>query len=202
MAAFRYDFADTPFGDALVVFSVEGIVSFELAEGLHRGSEWALEAVARRLHETPAPDPGAAAALDDLLASYFDGAPVRFDEQVPLDWRMAQGFSRAALQAVCEIPWAETASYGEVAIRAGSPGAARAVGTACRNTPFSILVPVHRVVRADGSPGQYGAHPERKRYLLDLEADAAGRTMRPGGIARHDAAVPRDAPSRVVRPDV
>ncbi|WP_244632051.1 MULTISPECIES: methylated-DNA--[protein]-cysteine S-methyltransferase [unclassified Microbacterium] len=52
----------------------------------------------------------------------------------------------------------------------GSPGAARAVGTACRLTPFSIVVPVHRVVRSDGSVGHYGAHPERKRFLLDLEA--------------------------------
>jgi methylated-DNA-[protein]-cysteine S-methyltransferase len=172
---FRYDFTDTPFGDALAVFSDEGVVAFDLPEGMHRDAPWAIEALARRLHAVPEPDPGAAAELDVLLQAYFDGEPVRFDHELVLDWQLVEGFTRAALQAVCEIPWGESASYGEVAAHAGSPGAARAVGTACRNTPFSIIVPVHRVVRADGSAGHYGAHPERKRYLLDLEAEAAGR---------------------------
>jgi len=182
---YRYDFADTPFGDALCVFSDEGLVAFDLPEGMHRDSPWALEATARMLHAVPEPDPGASAEIDELLHAYFSGEPIRFDQELALDWRLANGFTRSALQSVCEIPWGESASYGEVAAMAGSPGAARAVGTACRNTPFSIVVPVHRVVRADGSPGEYGAHPERKRYLLDLEADAATRApavhdVRPG----------------------
>ncbi|MDQ1131188.1 methylated-DNA--[protein]-cysteine S-methyltransferase [Microbacterium sp. SORGH_AS_0888] len=82
------------------------------------------------------------------------------------------GFTRAALQAVRTIPYGQTASYAEVAALAGSPGAHRAVGSACAKTPFSIVVPAHRVVRADGSIGEYGGHPEVKRYLLDLEAGA------------------------------
>jgi len=53
---------------------------------------------------------------------------------------------------------------------ADAPRAARAVGTACASSPFSIVVPVHRVVRADGSIGEYGGHPEVKEYLLDLES--------------------------------
>lgn len=181
---FRYDFADTPFGDALVVFSDEGVLTFDLPDGLHRDAPWAVEAMARRLHAVPEPDPGAAGDVDALLQAYFAGEPVRFERELRLDWRLAEGFTRSALQAVCEIPWGEAASYGEVAALAGSPGAARAVGTACRNSPFSIIVPVHRVVRADGSAGNYGAHPERKRYLLDLEAEAAARrtpsVVRPG----------------------
>ena len=56
-----------------------------------------------------------------------------------------------------------------MAILAGHPRAARAVGTACATTPLSIVVPVHRVVRADGSLGEYGGRPELKRRLLDLE---------------------------------
>ncbi|MBS1699712.1 MAG: methylated-DNA--[protein]-cysteine S-methyltransferase [Actinobacteria bacterium] len=180
--SYRYDFADTPFGDALLVFSEVGLVAFDLPEGMHRGSPWALEATARRLHALPERDPGAGAEVDALLRAYFDGEPIRFDQELTLDWRLAHGFTRAALQAVCEIPWGETASYGEVAALAGSPGAARAVGTACRSTPFSIVVPVHRVVRADGSPGQYGAHPERKHYLLDHEADAAAHRPSRDGV--------------------
>lgn len=170
---FRYDFVPTPLGDALVVFSDEGIVSFDLSEGTDPTVPWLLEGVARRLLSVPEPDPGAADELAHLVAAYFDGEPVRFDEHLPLDWRLVDGFPRDALQTIAAIPWAQTLSYGEVAVLAGSPGAARAVGTACRLTPFSLIVPVHRVVRADGSAGHYGAHPEHKRFLIDLEAQSA-----------------------------
>ncbi|MFT4259224.1 methylated-DNA--[protein]-cysteine S-methyltransferase [Microbacterium sp.] len=167
---YRYDFAPTPFGDALAVFSDEGIVSFDLSEAEDPTVPWLLENVSARLGARVDPDPGAADELAHLLDEYFEGAEVRFDEHLRFDWSLAEGFTLKALQSIQTIPWGETLSYGEVAVLAGHPGAARAVGTACRMTPFSIIVPVHRVVRSDGSPGQYGAHPERKRYLLDLEA--------------------------------
>ncbi|OSP05241.1 MULTISPECIES: methylated-DNA--[protein]-cysteine S-methyltransferase [Microbacterium] len=167
---FRYDFAPTPFGDALAVFSDEGIVRFDLSESADPQVPWLLESVSRQLGAVPEPDPGAADELVPLLDAYFDGDPVRFDEHLRLDWRLVEGFHRAALHTVCDIPWGQTLSYGEVAVLAGHPGAARAVGTACRLTPFSIIVPVHRVVRSDGSAGHYGGHPERKRFLLDLES--------------------------------
>lgn len=167
---FRYDFAPTPFGDALAVFSDEGIVRFDLSESEDPSVPWLLEGVTRQLGAAPEPDPGAADELAHLLADYFDGDPVSFHQHVRLDWRLVDGFPLAALQTICTIGWGETMSYGEVAVLAGHPGAARAVGTACRLTPFSIIVPVHRVVRSDGTMGQYGAHPERKRFLLDLEA--------------------------------
>lgn len=167
---FRYDFAPTPFGDALAVFSDEGIVRFDLSESEDPRVPWLLEGVSRQLRAVPEPDPGAADELAHLLAEYFDGEQVRFEEHLRFDWQLVDGFALNALQTICGIEWGETMSYGEVAILAGHPGAARAVGTACRVTPFSIIVPVHRVVRSDGSAGQYGAHPERKQFLLDLEA--------------------------------
>ena len=173
---FRYDFAPTPFGDALAVFSDEGIVRFDLSESEDPSVPWLLEGVSRQLGGVPEPDPGAADELAHLLDDYFEGAPVRFDEHLTLDWRLAEGFARTALQTIASIGWDETLSYGEVAVLAGHPGAARAVGTACRLTPFSIIVPVHRVVRSDGTPGHYGAHPERKRFLLDLESQARSGT--------------------------
>lgn len=170
---FRYDFVPTPLGEALVILSDDGLATFDLLDGVERGTPWLLEGVSRRLGALPELVPGAADETRALLDAYFEGEPVRFHEELRLDWRLIEGFPRQALQAICEIPWGETASYGEVAVHAGSPGAARAVGTACRLTPFSIVVPVHRVVRADGSPGQYGAHPEHKLFLLDLEKEAA-----------------------------
>lgn len=171
--SFRYDFVPTPFGDALAVFSDDGIVSFDLSEASDPSVPWLLERVSRRLGAVPEDAPGTGDELAHLLDAYFEGEPIRFDEHVQFDWRLTDGFPRAALQTVCTIPWAETMSYGEVAVLAGHPGAARAVGTACRLTPFSVIVPVHRVIRADGELGHYGAHPERKRYLLDLERESA-----------------------------
>lgn len=173
--SFRYDFAPTPFGDALAVYSDTGIIGFDLSEAENPNVPWLLDRFTRKLGEAPEYDAGAADELAHLLDSYFEGEPIRFDEHLRFDWRLVDGFHKAALQAVCEIPWAETMSYGEVAIVAGSPGAARAVGTACRLTPLSVIVPVHRVIRSDGELGHYGAHPERKRYLLDMESDAAVR---------------------------
>lgn len=132
---FRYDFAPTPFGDALAVFSDEGIVRFDLSESEDPRVPWLLEGVSHQLRAVPEPDPGAADELAHLLSDYFDGEPVRFDRHIRLDWRLVDGFALAALQTICSIEWGQTMSYGEVAILAGHPGAARAVGTACRITP-------------------------------------------------------------------
>lgn len=162
----------SPVGDIVVVVTTDdGIVTLHPLDG-PLGAE--LERIARALHAIPEHEEGDAAArrATDQLDEYFDGARTTFD--LPLDWRLARGFTRAALEAVRDIPYGETAGYGEVAIAAGSPGAARAVGTACATTPFSIVVPVHRVVRADGSLGEYGGRPDVKRHLLDLERAAPG----------------------------
>jgi methylated-DNA-[protein]-cysteine S-methyltransferase len=65
-------------------------------------------------------------------------------------------FDRHVLLAVAAIPWGQTASYGEIARRAGYPRAARAVGGAVRRNPISFVVPCHRVIAADGTIGGYG----------------------------------------------
>ncbi|WP_019180300.1 methylated-DNA--[protein]-cysteine S-methyltransferase [Microbacterium yannicii] len=190
----RFRVHPSPIGDILIVATEDGIVTLHPFEGpLHNE----LERVALRLRALPLPDdaasaaeagaatdadaePAAHAGQDEhallglavaQLDEYFDGSRRAFD--LTLDWRLVRGFTRAAIEAVCEIPYGETAAYGEVAIAAGAPRAARAVGTACATTPFSVVVPVHRVVRADGSLGEYGGRPDVKRYLIDLE-QAAG----------------------------
>lgn len=170
---YRYDLVPTPFGDALAVFSDEGIVRFDLSSASDPLA-WMIESVSRQLGNVPIADAGAADELARLVDAYFDGEPIDFRDHLTFDWQSLTGFTRTALEVIAEIPWAQTLSYGEVAALAGHERAARAVGTACRLTPFSVIVPVHRVVRADGTPGEYGSHPERKRFLLDLERDAAG----------------------------
>ena len=159
----------SPIGEILIVAGHDGIVTLHPMEG---PLDAELSRIALRLHAVPTPDDEAGGDVDRQLDEYFEGERREFD--VDLDWRLATGFRRAALEAVRRIPYGETAGYGEVAITAGSPGAARAVGTACATTPFSIIVPVHRVVRADGSLGEYGGRPEVKRHLLDLERAVVG----------------------------
>lgn len=106
----------------------------------------------------------------EQVIAYLEGELSGFD--LTIDWRLIPGFRRRALMAARRIPYGETASYGEVAIMAGSPGAARAVGTAMSRNPISLVIPCHRVIRADGSIGGYGngtAGIHLKRRLLDLE---------------------------------
>lgn len=157
----------TPVGDALFAFADADLLALRIEHGERRN---AVEGLARLLGTMPEHDDAAGIDAGVQLDEYFAGT--RRDFELPLDWRLAHGFTRQALDAVAVIPYGETASYAEVAMLAGSPRAARAVGTACRTTPFSIVIPVHRVVRADGSIGEYGGHPEVKRYLLALERGA------------------------------
>jgi len=116
--------------------------------------------------------PGENALIDrlrDELASYFSGALREFSLPVAsagtpfqeLVWRELRG-----------IPYGGTLSYGELARRIGSPGASRAVGAANGSNRVLILVPCHRVVNANGTPGGYSGGSERKRSLLELERAA------------------------------
>ena len=172
-----YSVHPTPIGEALVVVTDEGLARLDVLDVRVGALDDALALVSRELRTMARPDAGATAEVTHQLDEYFAGRRRDFD--VLLDLRGIGGFVRAALEAVCTIPYGEVASYAEVAILAGSPGANRAVGTACARTPVSIVLPAHRVVRSDGSIGEYGGHPERKRFLLDLEAQVAGLRAEP-----------------------
>lgn len=78
-------------------------------------------------------------------------------------------FQRAVLEAVAAIPRGQVRSYGQIAEHVGHPGAARAVGEVMRTNPIPVLIPCHRVVRADGSVGRYTPDPALKRRLLEEE---------------------------------
>ncbi|MGH8114295.1 MAG: methylated-DNA--[protein]-cysteine S-methyltransferase [Rhodanobacteraceae bacterium] len=91
----------------------------------------------------------------------------------PLDVT-ATAFQWRVWQALTRIPIGETRSYGEIAHDIGEPAAARAVGRACGENKLALLVPCHRVVRADGTPGGWRWGAARKQTLLECERrDAA-----------------------------
>ncbi|MGI5347570.1 methylated-DNA--[protein]-cysteine S-methyltransferase [Streptomyces sp. CA-250714] len=105
----------------------------------------------------------------EQLGEYFAGDRKEFT--VPLQ-PQGTDFQRTVWNALCDIPYGETLSYGELAERIGRPGAARAVGLANGRNPVSIIVPCHRVIGSTGQLTGYGGGIERKRHLLDFERGA------------------------------
>ncbi|MCY1549074.1 Bifunctional transcriptional activator/DNA repair enzyme Ada [compost metagenome] len=89
---------------------------------------------------------------------------------LPLDVR-GTAFQERVWQALREIPPGSTASYAEIAERIGSPRAVRAVAQACAANSLAVAIPCHRVVRSDGNLSGYRWGVERKRRLLEREAE-------------------------------
>ena len=164
-AAIAYSTIDTPVGVASVAATPRGLISVGLPNvALDDFLGDLAAAISPRIVEAPA-------TLDTArreLAEYFDGRRQEFD--LPLDWRMVPGgFYRKVLRATARLPFGITATYGEIAGRAGNPRAHRAAGTALGSNPLPIVVPCHRIIRSGGDPGNYGGGPELKRWLLKLE---------------------------------
>jgi methylated-DNA-[protein]-cysteine S-methyltransferase len=144
-------------------------VSYE-AEGWGVGELW-LEGDRLLQHELPrraVRRRGQWHELAERFRRYFAGEPDDFRD-VALDLDGATGFELALTDALRGVPRGETVSYGELAALAGRPRAQRAAGTFCARNRFSLVVPCHRVVGADGI-GSYGSlGVEYKRRLLELE---------------------------------
>lgn len=112
------------------------------------------------------------AALQNALTRYVAGEAVQWPT-LPLASDDDSPFARAVRDALGRIPSGQTATYGELAERAGSPGAARAVGSVMAGNRFPLVQPCHRVVPGSGSDiGNFsGEGPAMKRYLLTLESE-------------------------------
>ena len=104
------------------------------------------------------------------LGEYFAGARRAFS--LPLDVR-GTPFQRTVWQAMGEIPFGETRSYGDLARRIGNPGAVRAVGAANGRNPISIVGPCHRVVGSSGKLTGFAGGLAAKAFLLRLEGAQA-----------------------------
>lgn len=104
------------------------------------------------------------------LEDYFSGKLTAFS--LPLAPE-GTAFMKKVWANLCGIPYGKTATYGEIALKAGSPRAARAVGLANNRNPIPIFIPCHRVIGADGSLTGYRGGLELKKRLLDLEKGSA-----------------------------
>ncbi len=162
---------DTPAGRALVAATARGVRAVYLGDStralvqqLQRDFPGtALRRFPKRLR-----------SWELALRTALQGQPVA----VPLDVA-GTTFQKEVWEALRSIPAGTRRTYAEVARAVGRPGGARAVARACATNPVPILVPCHRVVRADGSLGGYRWGVRRKQALLDSERTRGGSRVTP-----------------------
>jgi methylated-DNA-[protein]-cysteine S-methyltransferase len=159
-----YRTVDTPVGTLLLAATQKGLVRVAYATQNH---DLVLEHLARHVSPRVLRAPARLDPVAREIEEYFAGRRHTFD--VPLDLQLAHGFRRTVLSHLPQIGYGTTASYAAVAKASGHPRAVRAVGTACATNPLPVVVPCHRVVRSDGSIGQYVGGVEAKEALLTLE---------------------------------
>jgi AraC family transcriptional regulator of adaptative response/methylated-DNA-[protein]-cysteine methyltransferase len=163
----RYAFGNSNLGLVAVATTDKGICAVlfgaaraELAADLHERFPKAVFEVADAASDF--------AQWVEQTLDYLDGESSGFD--LPLDVR-GTAFQERVWQALRDIPRGQTATYAEVAQRAGHPKSARAVAGACAANPAAVVIPCHRVIRSDGGLSGYRWGPRRKRALLARESD-------------------------------
>ena len=158
----RWGVAVSPWGDVVVVASGRGLAAFSFVT-TDKQAPIALPCGATRAACACCRDDRMANDLtDQVLGARGGGAPLALD-------LAGTPFQLRVWTALRAIPCGETRTYGDVARALGMPTAARAVGQAVGANPVAVLVPCHRVVRADGALGGYRWGVERKRALLAWE---------------------------------
>jgi methylated-DNA-[protein]-cysteine S-methyltransferase len=160
-----YRTMDSPVGELLIAATPLGLVRIAYTRD---GDDDVLSDLAARVSPRILRAPDRLDPVARELDEYFGRRRRDFD--VALDLRLAHGYRREVLHRLRTIGYGRTASYAEVARATSSPTAVRAVGSACRTNPLPLVIPCHRVVRSDGTTGQYVGGPDAKRTLLALEA--------------------------------
>jgi len=162
-----YTTIDSPVGTLLLAATPKGLVrvAYDLED-----HDRVLCALSQRLSPRVLRAPRRLDAAARELDEYFSRQRRVFD--LPLDLSLSRGFRQLVQRHLPEIGYGQTRTYRQVAELVGNPQAVRAVGTACATNPLPVVVPCHRVLRADGTPGGYVGGPAAKEALLSLEAAA------------------------------
>lgn len=153
-----YCYLDTPIGELLLAGDDAGLSMIGFPKGSMRRqpepdwifNERQLEEVCRQIGE------------------YFDGSRREFDLRLQLS---GTEFQVSVLEALLDIPYGKTVSYGDIAKRIGRPKAVRAVGAANGRNPLPIVVPCHRVIGSTGDLTGFGGGLDTKEALLRMEAE-------------------------------
>lgn len=154
-----------PSGFVFLTFNRKGIYRLGLSRGLNISGPYP----AGGKEKFPWPD------LHDEIQGYFKGREIQGD--YPVIWDGYSAWTLKVLQLTRLIPYGKTVSYKQVAVMAGVPKGARAVGQALHRNRTPLLIPCHRVVGQRGSLVGFGQGLEWKRDLLDLEGSARGADL-------------------------
>lgn len=168
-ATVRIRHIDTPLGPMTIGATEAAVVLCDFSERPMMPAQ--LAAVRRRIGPTVE---GTSRLLDRVelqLREFFAGDRRDFD--LPLDMP-GSAFQERVWTELRAIPYGETVSYRDVAMRVDAPQAPRAVGRANGSNRLAVIVPCHRVIAAGGGLGGYGGGLAAKRWLLDLEASRTG----------------------------
>ena len=160
---------DSPIGKLRLVARGDKLCTLEFVDRRGGGAlPKSAQRAAPRAASASTPLLAASHPLVRRLRAYFDGDIEALDDIVV----EAEGteFQRRVWQILRQVKPGAVISYGDLARRAGSPGAARAAGAACGSNPIAVVIPCHRAVGANGSLTGYGGGMERKRWLLRHEA--------------------------------
>lgn len=153
----------SPFGDCLIGLTTRGVVALQFIDSDPQA------AVQRLKHDWPNALFGKDEALTEAtLQRVFSLLTSRPQKPLPLLLR-GTNFQLRVWQALLQIPAGELTTYGQIARQLGSPGSARAVGSAIGQNPVAWLIPCHRVLRGDGGLGGYRWGEERKLAILGQE---------------------------------
>lgn len=159
----EYATVDTALGTLSVAWSSRGISAVMRTDDATVFEDWFTAHVGRPLRRADA----LPARLRTALVDTVDG---RRHGVLHFDLRGRSPFEQDVLTTALSIPRGEVRPYGWVAREIGRPRAVRAVGTALGRNPVPFLIPCHRVVRSDGTIGDYGAGgPDAKRAVLRME---------------------------------
>lgn len=162
-----YTTIDTPVGSLLLAATEQGLVRVAYESEDHdKVLDLLAASLSPRILRAPRRLDTAAGEIDE----YFAGRRTRFD--LPLDFSLSRGFRQTVQRQLVRIAYGRTESYQEVARIVGNPKAVRAVGSACATNPLPVVVPCHRVLRADGTLGGYIGGLAAKTTLLRLEQAA------------------------------
>jgi methylated-DNA-[protein]-cysteine S-methyltransferase len=164
----EYVFFETAIGTCGILWNERGLTGVHLPEGNPARMR---ASVTRRFPDASPgePTPAVQHAIDGIVA-LFQGEK-RDLREVALDFEGVPVFNRRVYELARTIPPGSTMTYGEIAIRLGAPGTARAVGQALGQNPWPIVVPCHRVLAADGGMGGFSAPGgvSTKRQMLEIE---------------------------------
>lgn len=158
---FQYKHISSPLGQVLIAASDDGVKGVWFENQLHHPDINGWQAVRSQKWLDQ---------CESEIQSYFKGTLREFTSPLSTPWGTA--FQQAVWQALLLIPFGETTSYGELAVRINRPQAVRAVGAAIGKNPWSIVVPCHRIIGANGSLTGYAGGLNRKTSLLHLEMES------------------------------